>query len=150
MEDDVGEDEVGKRPFDADVFEFGSILFVHLNAQRRAQYERSDGGQETGQKRIEWERSHEQTVGKLKDAGDQHISQIRVHQLETGGRLLNITSIEFGHDGSDCGRHVACLRLLSSLYFKLQTGFDKVSQSSVKRRKFNFGGHIRVGKSNDK
>ena len=49
MENDVGKDEIGKRPFIAQIIKLRLVIFVDLNSQADAQYEARNGRDEAGQ-----------------------------------------------------------------------------------------------------
>lgn len=46
-----------------------------------AQNETADGGYEARQERIEWKASHEATINKLNDAGQNNVHQIGINDL---------------------------------------------------------------------
>ena len=98
MQNDVGENELGESFLFAQMHELGLVLFVDLDAERGAQYERGDRRYEAGQKRIEWKRADQQTVDKLNDAGEQNVEQVGIDDFQIARCSGQVIPVEFVDD----------------------------------------------------
>jgi len=106
MQDDAGEEKVGKGAFGADVAEVGLVLRVALDAQTGGEDEGSHAGDETREERVEGKRADEAAVEELDDARDEDVTHVGVDQFEFGRRPRGVI-FEEPLDDAD---HAALLR----------------------------------------
>lgn len=69
----------------------------HADTLHTAQDETADGGDESGQERVEGKSADENAVDELENAGQQDVEEVGVDQLQLLGRLAVVFADELGH-----------------------------------------------------
>jgi len=77
----VGEDEIAKGSFLADITEHRFILRVDLNPQTNSENEASNRRYESRQERVKGEGPYKAAIHKLDNPGKENISQVGVNHL---------------------------------------------------------------------
>lgn len=80
------------------------IFSIIINkAELTSQHETADGADEPGQERVERKSSNKAAVNKLRDAGQQNVQQVGVHDFQLLGRVVGVLIVELGQHRLDVG-----------------------------------------------